>query len=173
GGRSGCRAAPGDALQRRRWPGDREREADAGWENNRLRARQRDEQGRYLGKSAKPHEDAEAAGMGDKRERRQTTVARRRWLQPGRLRRSAGFTRRQELRQGPEKASLDRTDRQQEKGRAARRINRRKRYTGLVAGWKKDFVSVEPQGPFVYRRSRSGDEEDHLSRADHESRCWS
>ena len=34
------------------------------------------EQGRYLGKSAKPDEDAEAAGMGDKRERRRTAVAR-------------------------------------------------------------------------------------------------
>ena len=33
------------------------------------------EQGRHLGKSDKPHKDAEAAGVGGKRERRRTTVA--------------------------------------------------------------------------------------------------
>ena len=44
--------------------------AFAGWENDRLCARQRDQQRRHLGKSDKPDKNAEAAGVGGKRQRR-------------------------------------------------------------------------------------------------------
>src|SRR4029077_5859239 len=97
------------------------------------------------------------------------TTARRRWLQRGRLRRPAGFARRKECRLAGEEASLDRADRRQEKSGAARRVSRRKRYAALVARWKTDRISLEPQGPLVHRRARVGDEKDRLSRADDES----
>src|SRR5258708_1388206 len=43
------------------------------------------------------------------------------------------------------------------------------RQTALVAGREAHRVSLEAEGPLIHRRARSGDEEDHLSRADHES----
>jgi hypothetical protein len=43
---------------------DRQRAAEAGWQNGRVRARQRGQQGRHRGKSAKPDKNSQAAGMG-------------------------------------------------------------------------------------------------------------
>ncbi len=48
-------------------------------------------------------------------------------------------------------------------------VTRGKRYTALVAGRKADRVSLEPQRSLVHRCARSGDEKDHLPRADDES----
>src|SRR4029078_5421943 len=85
----------------------RKRALDAGWENDHLRAWQRGQQGRHIGKSAKPDKNAEAAGVGDKRERRWKAIARRCWLQRGRLRRSASFAGRKECCLAREETSLD------------------------------------------------------------------
>src|SRR5205085_3479401 len=91
-------------------------------------------------------------------------------LQRGRMRGSAGFTRRKERRLAGEEASLDRAARRQEESRTARRVTRRQRCTTLVARRKADRVSFEPKGPFVRRRAGAGHEKDHLSGTDHESR---
>src|SRR6185437_9446677 len=99
---------------------DRERAADAGRQNGRVRARQRGQQGKHLGKSAKSFKNAEAAGMGCRRERWRAAFARRYRVRQGRVRGSAGFAGREERRLVGKETSLDRADRRQEKSRAAR-----------------------------------------------------
>src|SRR6266550_8842161 len=124
---------------------------------------------RHLGKSAKPDKNAQAAGMGHRCDRGRAAFAWRYRVRQGGLRESAGFAGREECRLVGEEASLDRADRRQEKGRAARGVARPKRHTALVARRKADRISLESQGPLAHRRARVGDEEDYLSRADDES----
>src|SRR5207245_10932779 len=47
----------------------------------------------------------------------------------------------------------------------------RKRHAALVAGLEADRVSVESQGPFLYRRLRVSDKKDHLSGTGYKPRC--
>src|SRR5262249_61924242 len=109
-------------------------------------ARQRGQQGRHLGKSAKPNKNAQAAGMGDKCERRRAALTRRCRLRRGRMRRPAGFTGREKCCLAGKETSLDRADRWKEKGRAARGITWRKPDTALVGGRKAERLSLEPAG---------------------------